>query len=515
MLHGLRFVVALAALALSCTVARANDVYIAQTAAGAGTGADCADAHAYAFFNTAGNWGAGAGKIGPGTTVHLCGVIASTLQVQGDGSAGNPVIVLAESGAKLSQPAGVLVFLRGHGYLTLDGGVNGIMENTLNGTAGGACPGGPCQYQQNIQAVNAASGTPHDIEIRNWTIQNLYVHSSSSDTVPSNTSENAVFASGLGGNFSFHDNIVHDGSWLLRFDSFNGTATLNIYNNYFYNNDHDVAIGGTAGQTFTASIHDNHSGSKANWDAGGNYHHDGIHITPYAQGCLGLYIYNNQWDGNWGNATTAYVYMEVQLPNVYVFNNVGLQQYSSNLTNGMLVLGLTGGLVANNTFVGDPTVSNVSCLTVRGTNLTIENNAIFGCNQYLSINGPGSTISLIDYNLYGTHGAGGGGGWYWQTSSPNAFSNWQSACSCDAHSANEGATGPGASPSGVLKPGSADLVNAVNLSGISAGYLSPLASDTSAGNSRVPVARRATGSWGVGAYEAGLAPPTGLGAVAR
>src|SRR5262249_52982902 len=64
--------------ALGCGVASANDVYIAQSAVGSNNGSSCANALAYGYFNTAGNWTTSAPtgtKIGPGTVVHLCGTI--------------------------------------------------------------------------------------------------------------------------------------------------------------------------------------------------------------------------------------------------------------------------------------------------------------------------------------------------------------------------------------------------------------------------------------------------------
>ncbi len=55
-------------------------IYIAQTAQGAGTGASCANAYPYTFFNTVGNWAGTftSGKISPNTTVHVCGTITQT-----------------------------------------------------------------------------------------------------------------------------------------------------------------------------------------------------------------------------------------------------------------------------------------------------------------------------------------------------------------------------------------------------------------------------------------------------
>ena len=61
----LRLVLILAgALAALAPAARAADVYIAQTAAGADSGASCANAHAAAWFNT---------NAAAGNTYHLCG----------------------------------------------------------------------------------------------------------------------------------------------------------------------------------------------------------------------------------------------------------------------------------------------------------------------------------------------------------------------------------------------------------------------------------------------------------
>src|SRR2546427_3413307 len=73
------------------SLSSAASTYVAQNAAGGNTGADCTNAHAATFFNTAANWGAGAGQIGAGTTVHLCGVITTELTAHGSGTNGSPI----------------------------------------------------------------------------------------------------------------------------------------------------------------------------------------------------------------------------------------------------------------------------------------------------------------------------------------------------------------------------------------------------------------------------------------
>jgi hypothetical protein len=81
--------------------AAANNIYIAQSSAGAANGSDCADAYAASFFNSSSNWGSGASQIGPGTTVYLCGTITTNLTFAGSGTSGSPV-VLDGTGATMS-----------------------------------------------------------------------------------------------------------------------------------------------------------------------------------------------------------------------------------------------------------------------------------------------------------------------------------------------------------------------------------------------------------------------------
>ncbi len=92
----------------------AADFYIAQTQAGSNDGSSCVNAHAPTWFNTAANWAnpEQAGKVGPGDTVHLCGTftfpandsINGLLKIPGSGSAGSPITILFEPGAKLQSP---------------------------------------------------------------------------------------------------------------------------------------------------------------------------------------------------------------------------------------------------------------------------------------------------------------------------------------------------------------------------------------------------------------------------
>lgn len=153
------------------------NVYLAQADAGAHDGSNCANAHVYSWFNSAGNWGTGGTQIGPGTTVHLCGTFTGTansteLTFQGSGTAGNPITLLFEPGAVLTAPywaTSGAINPNGKSYLVISGdatgGHQGIIENSDNGTQ--------LAYQAYSRGINADATS--NVTIQNLTIENIYV----------------------------------------------------------------------------------------------------------------------------------------------------------------------------------------------------------------------------------------------------------------------------------------------------------------------------------------------------
>src|SRR5438132_776393 len=78
-----------------------------------------------------------------GTIVHLCGTFTGTLNstmltAQGSGASGNPVTLLFETNANFTSPAwnspNGAINIGGRNFITIDGGTNGIIQNTANGT---------------------------------------------------------------------------------------------------------------------------------------------------------------------------------------------------------------------------------------------------------------------------------------------------------------------------------------------------------------------------------------------
>ena len=104
----------------------------------------------------------------------------------GSGTAGQPITVQFQPGAKLSEPYcdttyGCLSIV-GQSYVSVDGNHTGVIEATANGT-------GLANQQPDLGIYLQNTS---NIVIENLTIQNLYVHSSPTDTAISSKSQYAI-----------------------------------------------------------------------------------------------------------------------------------------------------------------------------------------------------------------------------------------------------------------------------------------------------------------------------------
>ena len=493
-------------LLLTGTASRANDLYIAQNSTGGGNGSDCLNALAANWFNSSSSWGTGASQIGPGTIVHLCGTIGIALTAQGNGASGNPVTIRFESGARLSQPAAVGNFLNlgGYSHFVVDGNGVGVIENTANGSA--------LAHQVNGSVGINYSGSS-DVEIKKLTIQNLYVHVQNSSESIDQTTTNCTKGGG-GSTIKIHDNVMHDVGWCIY--TINGAADsdVEIYNNSISRSDHAIAItAASSGNKLTAlTIHDNHIFSYANWDNGGSFHHDGIHMYGTGTSSVnGFQLYNNLFEGPVGTSITAHLFMEhggsdAHVSNFNIYNNVATTNDNSNLNNGLF--GIFSGdsgtnQVYNNTLVGASNSSGL-CLSVANiVGLKLKNNVITSCSQIIRFTSNTYSAGSVDYNLYGNIG-GNGNAFYANGTFCGNLSAWQSAASADAHSSSP--LSIGLSASYVPQTGSAAIGAATNLTGLGI---------TSLDNDRLGNLRPTSGAWDSGAYSSGtvtnqVVPPTAL-----
>lgn len=287
--------------------ASATNVYI--TPDGSSQGVCTTSPHNPAWFNTSGNWGSAISQVGPGTTVHLCGTFTGTagqqlLTVQGSGSSGNPITIKFESGTLLTAPywsnTGAII-ASGVSWITVDGGVGGIIQDTANGST--------LAYHQASTAINALPC--NNCEFKNLTINNLYVHSGTACEID-DTQVNAIKFSGQ--NVLVHDNTIHDVGWSIWDDYGNNDTNHQIYNNDVSHSDHTIIFAGNGltGVNLGEQIYNNHVHDFSNWDTSNNcYHHDGLHAfgSPSSPK-MSLYVYNNQCDGVLGTNFNACWFIE-------------------------------------------------------------------------------------------------------------------------------------------------------------------------------------------------------------
>jgi hypothetical protein len=473
--------------------AQASDVYI--TPDGGGNGICSNNAHPPSWFNNSSNWGSGGTQIGPGTIVHLCGTFTGAinttmLTAQGSGTSGRPVRILFESGTALNSPvwaggAGA-INISGHSYIVVDGGSNGIIQNTDSGTNLGQHP----SSSVGIYAQDCSPGC----RVTNLTIANMYIHVAGSDCSVGQEINSAVVARHTDG-LRIDHNTFHDMGWAIGVWGNN----IEIDHNNIYNIDHGTADGAAAnisGYLF----HDNHIHDFANWDTAGNcYHHDGIHIWNTDPGTTSnSMIYNNLFDGDSGGNITAYVYTENRISGIMIFNNVFVVQAPRGMA-GMIWMGNyfdVAPRIFNNTMIN---LGIANCTRMESnTNIIFENNITSGCNVFVGYV-QGSTISTQDYNLYEAKGSSGGNYSYniLPGTSTDSLATWQSFIHQDSHSHELSARS--VNSDGTLHTNSPAINTGANLTSLG---ISALNGDKNG------TARPTSGAWTIGAYNSGTPSST-------
>ena len=497
---------------------RANDFYVAANQAGAGTGTGCSTAMPVSWLNNAASWGTAATQVGPGTTVHLCGTVTGTpgqqlIVVRGNGTSTSPITIKWEPNAVLTapywSPMGA-IYMSGASYVVLDGGTNGVIRNTANGTGRA--------YTQSSRAVYASDCT--GCTVKNLTIADLYVRTAATDMAPVQTDLNCVFFLDSN-NFTISHVTCHDTGW--AFAGRGNNFVLEFSN--IYNIDHGLAWG-AAGITSGFQIHDNHIHDYSNWDNPTNlYHHDGLHLWGQTGGTVtNGSIYNNLFDGDSGVNITAHIYLQDSIQNVSVYNNVFL--VPSNRTNVVLwfAAGSVGGLPGGNA-VGNSAYNNFinagghgsgSALMIQAQlNFTAHNNVLMGGQSDVALQLGGTFSPLgIDHNIYleladyGDTNTFGHQGLVYQT-----LAQWQSVCHCDANSKLLHLSQINANSLGQLLSGSVAIGAGSNLANITNGNLAALSKD------KVGALRQLSGNWDAGAYKYGSralpSSPTGLKATVQ
>lgn len=531
------------------SVARASDIYIAQAAAGGNTGADCADAKAYSYFNSSATGG---------NTYHLCGTFtfsANTngLTVPASGTAGAPLIILFEPGAILQSPyfpgdyidsgsaLGAIV-VSNKNYIIIDGGTNGIIQNTNNGTL----------LTRNKSFGMTVGGS--NIIVRNLTIQNIYVVANGSEgdaiavgtldlLINYNTSNvtvcNNTFTEAYSGIVTY---AIGASTQVTNCQSNTFGTGTNIFLNTFTDQAWHIANAPEANSS--PNIYANQFNTMGVWGVrvtgcdGNDAHTDGI--INYNQGAnvmVNAYIYNNKFVEDLGNGCpTAHIYCSYGFgsgggSSCNVFNNVLVSTRTSGGAGSVIMGGGSGYVVGphkiyNNTEVNNEWAHWVSNQWQSAGNDKYRNNIIstvqnatgsffYGYNT----SAPYSVLDT-DYFVYYDPTTSGSAGWWVKNTTYNSPSAWKTGCTsgggspCDANSVYGN---PLLDSNYRLQAGSPAIGAAQNLTSSCTGQMAPLCYDkppnvgyggSLGGNS----ARPATGGWDVGAYQysSGVVPPAGL-----
>lgn len=393
---------------------QATDIYI--TDSGSSSGICTAGVQTPAFFNNAANWGTGAGQIGPGTTVHICGTFSHTagtsalFSFKGSGTSGHPITLLADAGVNITSPqwAGGAspgpIYAANNNWIIIDGGTNGIIQNTANGTG---LANETDSYGMNVVCSNCI--------IRNWTVNNIcnlaITDSNGCDFIGGGT-VGIAFGNGVPmSNVVVDNNTINGAYQCILYAPVNGDSNITIQNNTISHCNWGVAFSTTGGSITGVLIDSNDItcviAAPCNW-GGTTAHHNGI-ITFPANGTTenGVVISNNYiHDVNSyvsGSGTTAYVFIDPSgtgsIPGLLEYNNV-LFTTSGQLGNANGDLGCPGNcIIVNNTFI-NPQFSALGGLTGP----TFKNNVVSTSFRGIVLNSgySGVTSDRNDfYNLTG------------------------------------------------------------------------------------------------------------------
>jgi hypothetical protein len=390
------------------SVVCAEDIYITQTASGSDTGASCANAHSTSWLNTAGNWASGADKISAGDTVHLCGTITSPITIQGSGSSGSPITILFETGAKLSKTTWLganndsALYGTGVAYITIDGGSNGLIEATDNGT--------------NLTHHDAINGvyfySSDHIIVKNLIVNPMYLRVYS--LTDNYNSCNDIFFGGQSTNIEIKDCHVEYASDGIFIQYTAGAANILIHDNYCNNCGHGCNSIASSSGTATISnvqIYNNSYNRTTNaWAGNSDIHCNLIHAYAVQSGSQlnSMKIYNNYFSGICYQ--TSFVFLEGYVYSPQLYNNVFYHLYDAATANycgngGMYLKGGSNAIIANNTFVAEAGAYALGLMTGgwgggMDVGHIIKNNIFIGCVATIYAPYDTTAIAECDYNIF-------------------------------------------------------------------------------------------------------------------
>lgn len=397
--------------------------YVTQSGTGSGTGATLANSASVASHNSH--------TATAGDLISLNGTLTSTLVVTNSGSAGNPITYVFAAGAKFSKGAwGVdsssAMYGSGKSFICVDGVNVGMIENTDNGDALGTK-----QPSTGIFLTGC-----DDVEIKNLTIQNMFVHTYGVDNpaTADGYSTQAVKISN-GNRVNVHDCIMrHMYMAVYIYTETAITVTGNEVHDCTISNCSTGLIasnGSTGSQINNTAFYRNDIELGLNWYDTPNHNHiDGIHTwTGAGSSMSNLLIYSNYIHGDSSAHCTGYIFVTDNVPSCYIFNNLidGDIAGTNHASEGWINFNLLAGshvYVLNNTINGNGTgseggngISHDPGAT--GSTITAKNNIITNCNIGFFDGAAWTTYDFSRNCYYGNGSAGRSGATYYTT-----LANW-------------------------------------------------------------------------------------------
>lgn len=387
----------------------AEDIYVAQNAAGSDSGADANNAHSLSWLNTSTNWAAGSGKVSSGDTVHLCGTLTNTLIVRASGEAQNRITLLFEKDANMTSPAwpgagsggvtGGAIYLARKNYITIDGGENGLIQNTDNGTDLG----------NQSSSIGILAETSSFLTVQNLSILNMFVRTSTTNNVGGGTGiRNTCYSySGLTG-FTVTNCVISHCS--TGIDSDYGAGCSNY--TFTANTISHVNWGGRCGDRNTNStmtglvISNNRIHTFTNWNdtVSNNYHHNGFYGWAESGGLLSdVRAFGNYIGPDFGGSySTSGLHFSGGVSNVMVYNNLFVEKANDCPADGLVYLHPNSKgrdlFVFNNTFIGKG-VGRAFMTTGGSCTYTFKNNLASGVATLVLFNQNANAQLVSDYNI--------------------------------------------------------------------------------------------------------------------
>lgn len=396
----------------------------------------------------------------PSDVNNMCGILSGSLTPLGSGSAGQPVAITFDSGAKISVSScgsSGCINLAGNTYYT----VQGTTICGFNGTSSTACPTtiestgtGTGKGNSESLGINLTSSATHII-VQYMGINGMYVHTGSGNDTPGG---NYYAISIVGSNDTINNNTIHDAGAGIVMNVTSSSITIN--NNEIYNCNWSVFGSGSTTVNGITSIlvYHNSCHDWQNWDTTSDtFHHDGIFFAGNdnaADTVASVDIYDNYLFGTISDPTvcsgsnnscmTALIFVN-DTNHVRSYNNVLIPNLggTQSVSNGWIFYWSPGtlqsaSLIADNVVLGNVATQSPAqgaCIVVRGdASMTLRNNIMQGCANLLwTYTSPTTTFTNLTNNVY--QNASLTASWKQDGSTTyNTLGAWQTAISGDSSS---------------------------------------------------------------------------------